>query len=389
MHKNTLKNKTITLSSAGLIAAALVMTPLTFNIGDLSMSYSAASADRGGNSSGKGGGNSGGNGNGNSGGNGNGNSGGNGNGNSGGNSNGNGNNGRGEANASQGSGFGHGKSEKNTSVDGVVEESLVENEKGNKGKGRSLGNNHGAIASALGRLNAAHASAIARANAAPNSAVGMIAAYEKAEQLARDTAAIELGLSEEAQAALDAAVTAELAYNAALLGGSTPDEIAALQEIADLDAAANVAEQAYLDALAAMATDGIAPTPEELAALEVLQEAATMADESFQTALATQENIQALHTTSLAAREEADTAAVLAAEAASDTDETAQAAADALVSAANKNVTDEVVDAVNALLGFSPDEVPDEPVSTDSDLPDSGPVTEADSDDPATDPIQS
>jgi len=148
---------------------------------------------------------------------------------------------------------------------------------------------HGSVASSLGALNAAHASDTALAHASPNSRVGRIAAYRDAALAAQDAAA--------AAAGADQAVTdAQTAYDAAFAAADT-----------NLDGVVDANDT---------------PTPEQ-------QDALTAAE----TALA-----------------DAQAAAATVDQAATD----AQAAADtALADAANKPVTDQVVDAVNDLLGIN------------------------------------
>ena len=246
MNRNHLRRPCIQYGSAGLIAAVLAIAPLNFAGGDLSPGYRSAVAKGGGNG---GAGNGGGHGN----------AGGQGGGLAG--SDGGRGHGRGMA-GSRGSdkgsrggwgfGFGRDKPGKGAAVADRSEDD-----------GHGLGNNHGAVASALGRLNAAHASPTARAHAAPHSAVGMIAAYEQAEYASRDAAG-----------------------------------------------KADAAEQAYQEAL-----DDPDVSEEERAGLA---EAAELAAQEAR--------------------------------------EAAEVAAEALAAAANKEVTDEVVAAVNDLLGIPADE---------------------------------
>lgn len=155
------------------------------------------------------------------------------------------------------------------------------------------------IASKLGALNAAHASPQAFANASPNSRVGRIAAY---------AAAVEAGRTlEEAQAAFE---------------GLTP--------VSDEDlAAAQDSLQALQNELAALPED--APERAEVEALIADAEASLADLEAQQTA----------YTDAEAALAEAETAATEVGD-----------PVELLEAAANKPVDDDVVAAVNALLGL-------------------------------------
>ena len=162
-------------------ASALTLGPAIIDA-NTSLDLSSSAHAKGGNGGGNGGGNSGGNGGGNGGGKSNGNSGGS----------------SGKSNSMSASspdkqgGFGSG---------------------GRWGKeGKSLGNNHGSIASALGALNAAHASENALANASASSRVGLIAAYKAAVEdgselkTEYDTASENLTSLQQERAALEEAL---------------------------------------------------------------------------------------------------------------------------------------------------------------------------------------
>lgn len=156
---------------------------------------------------------------------------------------------------------------------------------------------HGSVASSLGALNAAHASDTAFANASPNSRVGKIAAYRDAA-LATQTAD---------QAAADAQANLD----------------AANQAVTD-------AQQALTDAQNALAANA------DPAMVASLTDAVTAAQANLDAAnQAVTDNTQAL----------ADTQTT-----ATTTDATPD---DALAAAANKPVTDQVVNAVNDLLGIN------------------------------------
>lgn len=159
----------------------------------------------------------------------------------------------------------------------------------------------GSTASSLGALNAAHASDTALAHASPNSRVGKIAAY-KAAALAAKTAN---------QAVTNAQATVDTDKQAVT---------------ADKQALANA--QAALDAAVAANAD-----PATISSLTATRDAA-------QTQLTTD---QATLATDKATLANAQTAAATA-------DTTRD---DALAAAANKPITDQVVDAVNELLGIN------------------------------------
>jgi len=157
--------------------------------------------------------------------------------------------------------------------------------------------NHGSIASSLGALNAAHASANALAHASPNSRVGKIAAYKEAAIAAK---AADQAVAD-AQANLDAAN----------------------QAVAD-------AQKALDDAEAALAANvdpaKVGPLTAAVTAAQTNLDNANAAAADAQTALTDAQNAAA----------------------------TADATRDqALAAAANKPITDQVIDAVNNLLGIN------------------------------------
>ncbi len=183
------------------------------------------------------------------------------------------------------------------------------------GHAKVAGDSHGATASSLGALNAAHASENALLHASPNSRVGKIAIYKEAAIAAQAD-----------QAAADAAQA----------------EADAAQAAADAAQAEADAEQTEADALVTSANEDGTVTAEEQAAIDAAQAEADAAQAEADAAQAGADTAQA----------EAD-AAQAAADAAQDE------ADDALVNAANKDITDEednvladIRDAVNDLLGI-------------------------------------
>jgi hypothetical protein len=166
----------------------------------------------------------------------------------------------------------------------------------------------GSTASSLGALNAAHASDTALDNASPNSRVGKIAAYR------------------------DAALAAKTADQA--VADRQADLDAANQTVAD-DTQALADAQKALDDANALNADADPANDVDQATIDAL----TTDRDTAQTDL---------DAANLAAADAAQ--ALAAAQAAAATaDETRD---DALAAAANKPITDEVVDAVNELLGI-------------------------------------
>jgi len=185
-------------------------------------------------------------------------------------------------------------------------------------EGRSLGNNHGAVASALGGLNAAHASANARLHADPNSRVGLIAQYEEAVIEGRE-------LSEKldrVERALD-----EL-HDQQALADEDPELIEAeIREIEDLltdldpetdEAERLAAELGELEERLDAVNDAIAREDEIDDAIERLERKQDWLEDNV--------------------------------------DEAARVEAEALAAAANKDLNDEVVAELDALLGIPSEE---------------------------------
>ncbi len=181
---------------------------------------------------------------------------------------------------------------------------------------RGQNDSHGSVASSLGALNAAHASDTAFAHANPTkSRVGRIAAYRDAALAAQtaDQAAAD------AQANLDAA-------NQAVTDGT--------QAVTDA--------QAALDAANALNADADPLNDVDQATIDSLTAARDTAQADLDAAQAD------LDAANLAVTD--NTQAVTDAQAAATTADATPD--DALAAAANKPVTDQVIDAVNELLGI-------------------------------------
>ncbi len=259
--------------------------------------------------------------------------------------------------AAQGKSGKKGKSDQNNGKSGGGKNAGGGNAKagisGNNGSNNSGDSDgQGDAASVFGLLNAGHASANARLHAAPNSIVGLIAAYEK-------------GLGQ--AAALESEI-ATLTQELADLEVSLADKEALA---ANLEAESEIAQQGLADAEADLAT--LTEDAETAAALaEANPNDATLAEAAADALAAVGAQVEVVGGLSTDAAE----AETLAAEALADFEVTAALVEDgdtllaettntlvtaedefaalnpeaSLIDAANKPVTDEVVEAVNALL---------------------------------------
>lgn len=191
------------------------------------------------------------------------------------------------------------------------------------------------INAALGALNAAHASPQAFANASPNSRVGRIAAYRDAV-LAGDALADDL---EGARALLDV-----------LPEPTDPAPLFDAKADAEADLTARQLELAALEQ--ALADAGGADETIEAA----IADASAALDQATADLAAMQAEIDA----ALADRAAYDAAAAAVAEAEAALDAQRQAQDDALLAAANKDVTDDVIVELHRLLGLNPPETEEE-----------------------------
>jgi len=205
-----------------------------------------------------------------------------------------------------------------TDVDGA-------DRKGKKAKTGVLG----AHPSALGALNAAHASEQALANANPNSRVGRIAAYRNAV------------LETEAQ-------REDLAELQDLLDGlEAPD-----RSLGEIDAELALAQDdlSVADALVASLEADLAAAEGDPEAQEAIQ---ADLDLALDAQMAASDTLGGLEAELADAQTYVDTQAEIA-ELEGEIDESADAELDLLEAAANKPVTDPVVDEVRRLLGLPP-----------------------------------
>jgi chromosome segregation ATPase len=225
----------------------------------------------------------------------------------------------------------------------------------------NLGNSRRAVAATLGRLNAAHASPNARAHAAANSTVGLLATYENAVKdghaltlqadalnggiagLEAELAALDMTVLE--QSATETAENAEQVAETYVSAQSEADVLAVVAEAARVAAENDPTNQS----LALEAAEAEAAAAEASAVAEAL---GTDAENAQQTADDAQAELDAAADEMAAAEEALATAQSEMADVEDAIEEAALVEAESLAAAANKPVTDEVIAAVNTLLGL-------------------------------------